>query len=110
MLSKTACKSCNVGRLHGSTAIWLLSGNRKGVTKQCRADSPTQPGTHFPKIVRFTSTNGGHTAANQTTILNMVGAMGKLAGGDHSVEIPATDKKDEIGLMARAVVVFKETA
>ena len=41
-------------------------------------------------------------------ILNMVGAMGKLAGGDHSVEIPATDKKDEIGLMARAVVVFKE--
>ena len=41
-------------------------------------------------------------------ILSMVGAMGKLAGGDHSVEIPATDKKDEIGLMARAVVVFKE--
>jgi methyl-accepting chemotaxis protein len=41
-------------------------------------------------------------------IVNMVGAMGKLAGGDHSVEIPATDKRDEIGLMARAVVVFKE--
>jgi methyl-accepting chemotaxis protein len=36
-------------------------------------------------------------------ILNMVGAMGQLAGGDHSVVIPATDKKDEIGLMARAV-------
>jgi methyl-accepting chemotaxis protein len=41
-------------------------------------------------------------------ILGMVGAMGRLAGGDHSVEIPATDKHDEIGLMARAVVVFKE--
>jgi methyl-accepting chemotaxis protein len=41
-------------------------------------------------------------------ILNMVGAMGKLAGGDHSVTIPATDKKDEIGLMARAVLIFKE--
>jgi methyl-accepting chemotaxis protein len=41
-------------------------------------------------------------------ILNMVGAMGKLAGGDHSVEIPATDKQDEIGLMARAVLIFKE--
>ena len=41
-------------------------------------------------------------------ILNMVGAMGKLAGGDHSVAIPATDKKDEIGLMARAVLIFKE--
>lgn len=41
-------------------------------------------------------------------ILNMVGAMGQLAGGDHSVAIPATDKKDEIGLMARAVLIFKE--
>ncbi len=41
-------------------------------------------------------------------ILNMVGAMGTLAGGDHSVAIPATDKKDEIGLMARAVLIFKE--
>jgi len=41
-------------------------------------------------------------------ILSMVAAMGRLAGGDHSVEIPATDKKDEIGLMAKAVLIFKE--
>lgn len=41
-------------------------------------------------------------------ILCMVAAMGRLAAGDHTVEIPATDKKDEIGLMARAVLVFKE--
>jgi methyl-accepting chemotaxis protein len=41
-------------------------------------------------------------------IVGMVGAMGQLAGGDHSVEIPATKNHDEIGRMARAVVVFKE--
>ncbi|WFU16852.1 methyl-accepting chemotaxis protein [Bradyrhizobium sp. CB3481] len=41
-------------------------------------------------------------------ILKMVGAMGKLAGGDHSVAIPATDRKDELGLMAKAVLIFKE--
>jgi methyl-accepting chemotaxis protein len=41
-------------------------------------------------------------------IVGMVGAMGQLAGGDHSVEIPAAKNHDEIGLMARAVVVFKE--
>jgi methyl-accepting chemotaxis protein len=41
-------------------------------------------------------------------ILGMTGAMTRLAGGDHGVEIPAVDKKDEIGLMARAVLVFKE--
>ena len=34
-------------------------------------------------------------------IVEMVGAMGRLAGGDHAVEIPATEKHDEIGLMAR---------
>ncbi|HLZ04397.1 MAG TPA: methyl-accepting chemotaxis protein [Bradyrhizobium sp.] len=41
-------------------------------------------------------------------ILNMVSAMGRLADGDHAVEVPATGNKDEIGLMARAVVIFKE--
>ena len=41
-------------------------------------------------------------------ILKMVDAMGQLASGNHSVEIPATDNKDEIGLMARAVLIFKE--
>ncbi len=41
-------------------------------------------------------------------ILEMVAAMGKLAGGDHAVEIPATEKKDEIGRMAKAVLIFKE--
>jgi len=41
-------------------------------------------------------------------IVGMVDAMGQLAGGDHAVEVPGTEKHDEIGLMARAVVVFKE--
>jgi methyl-accepting chemotaxis protein len=41
-------------------------------------------------------------------ILEMVSAMGRLADGDHSVEVPATGSKDEIGLMARAVLIFKE--
>lgn len=39
----------------------------------------------------------------------MTAAMGRLAKGDHCVEIPATDREDEIGLMARAMVVFKES-
>jgi methyl-accepting chemotaxis protein len=42
-------------------------------------------------------------------ILSMVGVMAQLAGGDHSVEIPATDNKDEIGQMAKAVLIFKES-
>jgi methyl-accepting chemotaxis protein len=41
-------------------------------------------------------------------VLQMTGAMGKLAGGDVSAEIPATDRKDELGRMAAAVAVFRD--
>ncbi|MDQ7249293.1 methyl-accepting chemotaxis protein [Dongia sedimenti] len=38
----------------------------------------------------------------------MTGAMGVLAAGDKTVEIPARGQKDEIGAMAGAVQVFKD--
>ncbi|MBF0562062.1 MAG: HAMP domain-containing protein [Alphaproteobacteria bacterium] len=40
----------------------------------------------------------------------MTDAMTRLAGGDKTVPIPATDNKDEIGNMAKAVQVFKDNA
>jgi methyl-accepting chemotaxis protein len=40
----------------------------------------------------------------------MTGAMSKLAENDLAVEIPATAHRDEIGLMAKAVQVFKDNA
>ena len=42
-------------------------------------------------------------------ILQMTGAMDELAKGNLQVEIPAREKKDEIGLMAQSVQVFKES-
>jgi methyl-accepting chemotaxis protein len=41
-------------------------------------------------------------------IVAMTGVMGKLAAGDHGVDIPGTGRGDEVGLMAKAVLVFKE--
>jgi methyl-accepting chemotaxis protein len=41
-------------------------------------------------------------------IAAMTRAMTTLAGGDKTVDIPATDQTDEVGDMAKAVVVFKE--
>lgn len=38
----------------------------------------------------------------------MTDAMAKLAAGDLALEIPARDRKDEIGAMAHAVEVFKQ--
>jgi methyl-accepting chemotaxis protein len=43
-------------------------------------------------------------------INKMTDAMGKLAENDHGVEIPGTDRTDEIGAMAGAVQVFKDNA
>jgi methyl-accepting chemotaxis protein len=41
-------------------------------------------------------------------IVGMTGTMNILASGNKSVAIPSTEMKDEIGDMARAVLVFKE--
>jgi methyl-accepting chemotaxis protein len=43
-------------------------------------------------------------------LARLSGAMDKLAAGDSTVEIPATDSKDEIGAMARTVIVFRDNA
>jgi methyl-accepting chemotaxis protein len=37
-------------------------------------------------------------------------AMGRLAGGDLEVEVSGTDRKDEIGSLARSLAVFKSNA
>ncbi|MGJ4931821.1 methyl-accepting chemotaxis protein [Bradyrhizobium sp. HKCCYLS2038] len=43
-------------------------------------------------------------------IAAMTEAMRKLAGGDMSAHIPGVERKDEIGKMAGAVLVFKDNA
>lgn len=40
----------------------------------------------------------------------MTGAMTRLAAGDLTVDVPATADRDEIGEMAKAVLVFKDNA
>jgi methyl-accepting chemotaxis protein len=41
-------------------------------------------------------------------LVQLDGAMGRLAKRDTTVSIPAATRKDEVGAMARAVLVFKE--
>ena len=43
-------------------------------------------------------------------IVQMTGVMGRLANGELEAEVPARNRRDEIGSMARAVQVFKENA
>lgn len=41
-------------------------------------------------------------------IVGMTAAMGRLANGEHDVEVPAVGRGDEVGRMADAVLVFKQ--
>ena len=43
-------------------------------------------------------------------IANLTNAMSRLAEGDLSVDIPGVAKRDEMGVMARSVVVFRDGA
>ena len=43
-------------------------------------------------------------------IVGMTSAMGRLAGGDNEIDVPALGRRDEVGSMAKAVLVFKEAA
>jgi len=43
-------------------------------------------------------------------LIRLAKVMGQLAGGNTSIEIPAVEAKDEIGAMARAVLVFRDNA
>ena len=43
-------------------------------------------------------------------VISMTGAMSNLAEGNTEVDVPAQDRKDEVGKMAAAVQVFKDNA
>ena len=38
----------------------------------------------------------------------MTGLMGKLADGELTVAVPNAERKDEIGMLAKAITIFKE--
>jgi len=51
----------------------------------------------------------GVTRSITRPVADITAAMGTLAGGDTTLEIPALERKDEVGKMAEAVQVFKES-
>ena len=52
----------------------------------------------------------GMVRAICTPLNSMTSAMTTLAAGDHSIDVPARDRADEIGKMAGAMQVFKDNS
>ena len=53
--------------------------------------------------------NGALYRMIATPVVRLTGVMRALAGGDMTVSIPALEQRDEIGTMARTVVVFRDS-
>lgn len=49
-------------------------------------------------------------AAVTRGIMAMTAAIGRLAQDDMTIDIPFSDRRDEVGAMAKAVQVFKDNA
>lgn len=49
-------------------------------------------------------------AAVTRGIMAMTAAIGRLAQNDMTIDIPFSDRRDEVGAMAKAVQVFKDNA
>ena len=78
------------GALKQSSRIWLLSGGIAAVL-----------------IAGLIAAWLGRGMAKP--ILALEGAMGQVTAGHHQIDVPGTARNDEIGSMARAVAVFKES-
>ena len=96
------------GRRNGTLAIaWSLSNLQASV----RSTMLTQIGVAVGGLLFLVVLLG--FVANRLVgapLARMSDAMTLLAKGDNGVEVPATDRSDDIGAMARTVQVFKDNA
>src|ERR1044072_2295395 len=88
---KTAAAAAGVAASQQQTKIWIIGIGIAGIAL----------GLFLNLFI------GGSIAS---PLRRLSGAMKKLAAGDSSVDIPSTESKDEIGAMARTVIVFRDNA
>jgi len=107
------------GRLNKVRALLKTYDDEEGKTLKDRAAQQA----HTQTVAVATLAIGGSLAILLSTLMGwllsraiaspisaMTSAMGKLAAGDHAVDVPAVGRKDEVGRMADAVQTFKDAA
>jgi len=99
-----------------AATLGALSDNNKKKQDELgpRASANMENSMNFALVISLiaviTGIAAGYVVATSITkpVKAMTDAMGTLADGDTSVEIPAQGQKDQIGEMAEAVQVFKD--
>ena len=89
-----------------------MRGDVEGAQKTLSADftltTTTQIGGTIFAFIAAIGMGFWLTRMISAPIIRMTDAMTKLAGGNKSVEIPATERYDEVGAMAQAVLIFRD--
>lgn len=114
-----ACVDCHNAHPDSPKTDWTL-GDVRGVLEVSTAiDTQLAAGTALSNKLIVAAIVGGLLlialcilAARSVSgpIARVTAVMGDLAAGNNDVTVPASDRKDEIGDMSRAVQVFKDNA
>ncbi|MGQ0681672.1 methyl-accepting chemotaxis protein [Bradyrhizobium sp.] len=118
-MTDPSCVSCHNARADSPKRDWKL-GDVRGVLENATAiDGAMARGSELTnRILIGIALAGAMLAAIGMLIARRIGypirtithAMHRLADGDETVEVPESHRKDEIGVMASALNVFKENA
>lgn len=118
-MSAQGCVSCHNSHPESPKTDWKL-GDVRGVLEVATViDSQLAAGAALSNRIIMGTVFGALLmvlvsviGARRLTepLRRMTTAMRDLAEGNNDVDVPATDRKDEIGEMASAVLVFKENA
>jgi methyl-accepting chemotaxis protein len=118
-LADQSCVNCHNTFPGSPKTDWKL-GDVRGIFEiDTQIDDALARGAHLTQLILVAGALVAGLLALLAAVLarrislpikTLTDAMRGLAAGDHNVEVPAVERKDEVGTMAAAVVVFKNNA
>ncbi|MCW2244554.1 methyl-accepting chemotaxis protein [Azospirillum fermentarium] len=92
----------------GALAVaWGMNGQKAAITDQVKHQLAVSAAVLVGLVLLLNGVIGVMVAR---PLRAMAGTMDRIAGGDTQAQVPATERRDEIGTMARAVRVFRDNA
>ncbi len=92
----------------GALAVaWGMTAQKAAILDQMKSQIGVSALVLVGLVLLLNAVIGGMVAR---PLRAMAGTMDRIAGGDTHADVPSTERRDEIGTMARAVRVFRDNA
>ncbi|MBI3706858.1 MAG: HAMP domain-containing protein [Proteobacteria bacterium] len=114
-----ACVNCHNSRADSPKRDWKIGDVRGVLEVVADIEGPLAAGGRMTNTIMLAIAAAGLALTLvgafvargvSRPIRSLTAVMTRLAGGDHQVEVPRRDRKDEVSAMAKAVQVFKDNA